>query len=110
MKIIVKTYEVSNNVMRLQKYDKRNTYNKSMYIHETEIDEGKLWFNTLTGSVILLEENEVEGNFSEELYKYMVQHWFYINEKTDQKTLANFVKNRMCEQKTTPSNDNNRPS
>lgn len=77
------------NSLHLQTYIKFNNYIISPYVIKLKCNEGILWYNNLTCELLLLNENEEkELNIN----KYLIQHWYYIPDFINPKTLAYTVR------------------
>ena len=88
MEIINEKHYVVKKVLCLQEYTKFDEYKLSPYVVIFPKDENQLWYNMLTGELILLSENELDNN---DVYVKLVKHWYYINTNYNPKTIANIV-------------------
>lgn len=69
-------------------------YHRSVYMIQTEIDDGILLCNTMTQEIVWLPKEECA---IEETNDYLFKHWFLIAEDMDEKSICSVIKNSLIE-------------
>ncbi|MBR4768852.1 MAG: radical SAM protein [Lachnospiraceae bacterium] len=80
MKQLKPPYPTIQALMRPQKADPSSSYRKTTNLLEVPCEKGVLWYQTLTGELILIEDGETWGDHEEEL----VKAWFLVPESYDE--------------------------
>lgn len=94
MQIVERINNLVEKSIYLQKYSKFENYVKSPYLRMLDCEDGILLYNSLTSDIILLTEYEYK-NPDVDLYKWMVEHWFYFPEDITPKTVVYMMKHQM---------------
>ena len=71
MKIIVPGIKDVLNIIGVQRYQPCVSYRPITFLVNNIIKEGMLLYNTLTGSIILVEYNE-------NVHRYLIENWFFV--------------------------------
>ena len=89
MKIVNEKHHVVKSSWDLQEYSIFDSYKLSPYVVIfPQNDKEELWYNMLTGELLLLEKDEINDT---DIYIRLIKHWYYINIKFDPKTIADIV-------------------
>ena len=94
MKIIYHKTYLSK--IKEQVFSANKSYVKSLYIKTLNVDEGLLVYNSLTSEMILTTRDEFE-NPDINTKKWLCNHWFYLEEFLDPKSVAHIVRNIIVE-------------
>ena len=81
----------------LQEYKKNTAYKKSPYTLEIMQDNGMLIYNSLTCELIFMSVDEFcfKSENSDEIYRWLVEHWFYFPQDVDPKSIVYMLKHEM---------------
>lgn len=88
MKIIVPGIKEVLNIIGTQQYHPHITYRPITFLVNNIVGEGTLLYNTLTGSMFLVECNE-------NVYRDLIENWFFVPSNFDDMDLANKVRYRL---------------
>lgn len=90
MQIINEKHMIIKDKWYLQSFNLYDNYILSPYVSIFPQEDGKeLWYNMLTGELILMDKDEAINN--KDTYKKLVQNWFYINIELNPKSVAFIV-------------------
>lgn len=84
MKIIFGPTETSRFIAGVQKEQKNTAYRLTGHMVRTDCPEGTLYFHTLTGTLLLIEDESDREKFREAL----IQNWFLVPEEFDEVAFA----------------------
>ena len=88
MKIISDKHHIIKENWYLQEYNSFDKYELSPYVVIFPKVKNELWYNMLTGELILIEENDLENK---ELFIRLVKNWYYINVNLNPRTIADII-------------------
>ena len=104
MKIIT---PIAKNILEMynkQIFNRNEKYRLTIYYQDLKIEDGVLLFNTMTGEIILITEEEYNYIIANEfdkisfhLYWYLVSHWFLIPVEYNEKMMVYLFRNRVYE-------------
>lgn len=84
MKVILDPVPAAQTICAQQKKSENSTYRRTKLCVETDCPEGTLLFHTLTGMLLLLENQQDADNCRDEL----IQNWFLVPEDFDEASYA----------------------
>lgn len=90
MKILRDMFEDIRSVVGIQKYDQNISYVPSQYLYTEQVDDGIIYYNSLSKAIALVENND-EFVPNEDL----VKRWFFFSEDTDQYKFCSDLKSNM---------------
>ena len=93
MKIIEKPSEYFLSVWPKQNFNGNTTYRPLKYIRNVTVKDGILWFNMLSGEIILFSNEEAErysktSQISDQTAKELVEKWFLVPEDNNDSKLS----------------------
>lgn len=99
MEIIKRSSDGFQTIIGLQIYKRGFEYVKSPYIRAVQCDDGVLIYNSLTGEIILTTDSQFNNPTPSEK-RWFIEHWFYIEEKNDPKTIADMIRQALTHRST----------